>query len=184
MKKYIITGGPCTGKTTILNALKEKGYSTVPEAARILIKEQQKNGGIFPWNNLEKFKELVIEKQLELESQAEPNAFLDRSLIDLLAYCPHVENRIRALVKESNYTTAFLLEPLQFYEQDEQRKETKEQARAFHEKTYAAYQKLHIPVIRVPNIGIHERVGFILNHIKNNGGEQYGRVLQRFQQQL
>ena len=33
----VITGGPCSGKTTIIQALAEAGHTTVPEAATELI---------------------------------------------------------------------------------------------------------------------------------------------------
>ena len=35
---YVIAGGPCSGKTSILKALNEKGYETVPETAEQMIK--------------------------------------------------------------------------------------------------------------------------------------------------
>ena len=35
---YVIAGGPCSGKTSILKALNEKGYETVPETAEEMIK--------------------------------------------------------------------------------------------------------------------------------------------------
>ncbi len=35
-KKYVISGGPCCGKTFVVEKLKEKGYFTLPEPARIL----------------------------------------------------------------------------------------------------------------------------------------------------
>jgi len=34
-----IEGGPCTGKTTLIESLKEKGYFTINEASRELIKK-------------------------------------------------------------------------------------------------------------------------------------------------
>ena len=35
---YVIAGGPCSGKTSILKALNEKGYETIPETAEQMIK--------------------------------------------------------------------------------------------------------------------------------------------------
>ena len=37
--KYVIAGGPCTGKSTLIRLLKDQGYQTVPEAGRMLLKE-------------------------------------------------------------------------------------------------------------------------------------------------
>lgn len=51
-KLYVITGGPGVGKTTLLDALKNKGLVVVPEDARRIIKEQmQANGEGLPWKD-------------------------------------------------------------------------------------------------------------------------------------
>ena len=36
---YVITGGPSTGKTTLLEELAKRGYKTIPEVARVVIDE-------------------------------------------------------------------------------------------------------------------------------------------------
>ena len=53
MEKYIITGGPCTGKTTMLEQIAQKGFKKIEECAREIIQEEEakiKQGykGIFP----------------------------------------------------------------------------------------------------------------------------------------
>jgi predicted ATPase len=42
---FILTGGPGSGKTSVLTALAQKGFLTVPEVARKIIKEQQSISG-------------------------------------------------------------------------------------------------------------------------------------------
>ncbi|MGE4512409.1 MAG: AAA family ATPase, partial [Chryseobacterium sp.] len=37
---FVITGGPGTGKTTLLNALSANLYKTIQEAARAIIREE------------------------------------------------------------------------------------------------------------------------------------------------
>jgi len=47
MVKYVITGGPGTGKTTLIHELQQQRYAIVPEAAgQIIQEEQQKKEGI------------------------------------------------------------------------------------------------------------------------------------------
>ena len=41
---YVITGGPCSGKTTTVNMLTAKGYKTTIEHARHYLDTQHRNG--------------------------------------------------------------------------------------------------------------------------------------------
>jgi predicted ATPase len=38
IKKYVLTGGPGTGKTTVLEILSLRGYNIISETAREIIK--------------------------------------------------------------------------------------------------------------------------------------------------
>jgi predicted ATPase len=84
MKKYVITGGPGIGKTTIIELLAMKGYKIVPEAARMIIEEEKLvESDAVPWKNLQLFQEKVAARQLELESVVKGDViFLDRGIID------------------------------------------------------------------------------------------------------
>ena len=91
----VITGGPGTGKTTIIDGLIEQGYSCFPEISRQITLEAKKQGieQLF----LEKpllFSELLLEgrrKQYQsaLQDQAEI-VFLDRGIPDILAYMHYI----------------------------------------------------------------------------------------------
>ncbi len=57
----MLTGGPGAGKTTLIAALAEAGFSTMPEAGRAIIREQQAVGGrALPWLDPPAFAELMI----------------------------------------------------------------------------------------------------------------------------
>ena len=43
-KKIVISGGPGSGKTTLVNLLRLKGYECIDEFSRTLIKRAQKQG--------------------------------------------------------------------------------------------------------------------------------------------
>ena len=46
MKRILLTGGPGTGKTTVLQNLEKRAYTCLPEVSREIIIEAQKNRGI------------------------------------------------------------------------------------------------------------------------------------------
>lgn len=115
MELYVITGGPCTGKTTTCEELHKLGHHIVPEAARQIIREEQPSG-ILPWTDLGGFQELVLDRQLDLESKVRGVAFADRGIIDNLAYCiagniPPPRCIIEA-AERAQYTKVFLLDRL------------------------------------------------------------------------
>ena len=43
-KWHVITGGPCYGKTTLIQLLAERGFRKVPEMARLYIEEEVARG--------------------------------------------------------------------------------------------------------------------------------------------
>ena len=119
--KIALTGGPCGGKTTSIQAIeeefKEKGYHVivVPEAATILI-----NSGIRPFGNnaltMDGFQKYVMETQLFLEEQATKAAkeidaptiiVCDRGLLDDKAYVS--DETFKKLIKDFNVTQFELL---------------------------------------------------------------------------
>ena len=182
VERYVITGGPGTGKSTTINTLKELGYNTIDEAARSLIKQ-----GIIPDKDPIGFQLQVVEKQLSLESQipewgwsSTDNHYLDRGLFDNVAYCKRYEinvpRTLQELVsqesKEKRYSKVFILDPLPFYANDAERPESETLARDIHQMVIEAYKKVGYEPVHVPVLAPKERVQYILN-----GGKQNGRML-------
>src|SRR5262245_17042913 len=64
MKRYILTGTPGSGKTSLLHALKSRGYSVVEEAATDVIALEHRRGHPEPWMQAD-----FIDKIIRLQKQ-------------------------------------------------------------------------------------------------------------------
>lgn len=167
--RHVITGGPGVGKTTTLELLAQRGFTTVPETARDVIARQQEagNDGLLPWTDFIGFQYLVLEEQLRRERSATGDpVFLDRGVIDALAYCrvfdKPVPDALALHARPERYAHVFLLDQLPHYATDAQRKEDPQTARKIHEAIGDAYRRVGCTVTRVPAIGPHARVEYIL----------------------
>lgn len=170
VKKYVLTGGPGIGKTTVLELLSQKGYAIVPEAARMIVEEEKlKGSNALPTGDLAQFQRLVAARQLQLEENVKGEfAFCDRSLVDGYAYCKlgkvEVPQEILDLSK-GRYDKIFLLAPLASYATDETRFEHPEVAMAIHKAIAQAYREFGYELVEVPLLPPGDRVDFICDKI-------------------
>lgn len=166
---YVITGGPCSGKTTLIKALEAKGFAIVPEAARELIEEQMKSGGVFPWTDNLVFQHLVVARQLMRENRGESKRFLDRSCIDSIAYARFwktaLPDQLLMLIKSRAYAGVFLLEPVS-YANDDVRLESEEEGRQITQLLKEAYLEAGYTPIVIPALPIEQRVALVIQHAK------------------
>ena len=178
MKKYILAGGECAGKTTTSKALQGLGYHVISESnAALISNEREQKGNIFPWTNFEEHNRRVIELQLERERkipQSESIIFLDRALTDVYGYYVVFEKEppknLLVLINQAHYECVFYFEmiPKELVEKfrERNRRNSHETARTAHEIIKKVYQTtFNIPLINVPFASEEERVKFILEHI-------------------
>ena len=178
MKRIIIAGGPCTGKTTLINALKEKFPDAyyAPEAAESVIareldraKADENYTPIVPWTEYEKFVPLVIDESLVIESAIPDDveiAFLDRSLIDNFAYFEinnyhDYHDLVQEKVADAKYDMALICEPVGIHETTEIRREDAEQAAKVHGIIKDVYKKSGIKIVEIPFVTVPERVDIV-----------------------
>ena len=177
MKKelIVITGGPGTGKTTIIDELIEQGYACFPEISRQITLEAKKQGieQLFLERPL-MFSELLLEGRKKQHHQASLNqaeiVFMDRGIPDILAYMHYIGDSYPSFFdqasKEHAYSKVFVLPPWEaIYESDEARYENFEQAKLIFNHLIETYEKYGYQLIEVPRGTVEERIQFIFGHL-------------------
>ena len=175
-KKIIITGGPGTGKSSLINEFIKRGYTCLEEISRQVTLDAKKEGidQLFLTNPL-LFSELLLKgRQQQFEDAnafTNNNIFFDRGIPDILAYMDFIgdnypQNFIKAC--EGNvYDGVFVLKPWKaIYTIDNERYEDFEQAEKIHDCLINTYQKYGYHLIDVPFDTVENRVDFILNTLK------------------
>jgi predicted ATPase len=179
--KYVITGGPSSGKTTTINELKKRDFIVVEESARDIIEADKKQGKNIERTseNMDNRQTRILNLQLKRESIVEEKAeefgyesiFLDRSVVDGIAYyhlvgLPPSKRLLEDSRKEkTNYCVIFFLEMLPYVKDDI--REDEKTAEKIAQLLYETYEKLGYKIIKVPVMPLQERVKFILKHITN-----------------
>ncbi|MFP3189771.1 MAG: ATP-binding protein [Thermoproteota archaeon] len=170
---YVISGGPCSGKTTLVNYLKNKGFYVVDEAARLVVER-----GLFrkeDFINIEKRFELqkvISNIQIELENKVPDNtvAFLDRSLIDGVAYLwiVNLEPDVNFIeeCKKRNYKAVFILEQLENYTVDDVRYESYDMAKEIHKLIIKAYEFFGYQPFLIKRDSVEKRAEEVIKIVK------------------
>src|SRR3546814_16443151 len=87
---HVITGGPGSGKSTLIEALAVEGFDHMPEAGRAIIRDQVAIGGAaLPWADRAAFPELMLGWELRSWHEAHDRAgpvICDRSVPDVAGY--------------------------------------------------------------------------------------------------
>lgn len=168
-QRYIISGGPGTGKTKLLEALAAKGESCCEEVSRQLIREQTASGGaLLPWNDLEAFAQECMRR---MQAQAvrcptDRRVFLDRGVPDVAGYLRHggheVPAELRALA--SIYTPIVFFAPAweAIYVNDPERPQTYEESVALEAHIRQAYLDYGFTVLELPRQAVETRVRYVL----------------------
>ncbi|SDC56339.1 AAA family ATPase [Williamwhitmania taraxaci] len=173
MPRIIITGGPGTGKSSLLAALEQKGYPCFPEVSRIIIAEQQATGGnLFPWGNISAFsKECYVRMQAQLADSFTDISFFDRGIPDIIAYLRRYGSAIPAVyfqAKEHYSSTVLVCPPWpEIFCNDHQRPESFDETCLLNHHLCETYTAMGFSILEIPKVGIAERVDWVLKTIRN-----------------
>lgn len=172
---YVLTGGPGSGKTTLINALKENGYTCVEESGRKIIQQQTVQGGdALPWKDAEKYADLMLEKSIIDYIRLKNNkdlCFFDRGIPDVLGYVrltdlPENPDLILYSLEYRYNTTVFILPPWdKIYRNDNERKQDFQTAIDTFEMMRKTYSEIGYKLVEVPCMDVFHRLEFILDKV-------------------
>lgn len=170
----VLTGGPCAGKTTLIERLHELGYPILEESAAAVIRSDP--DGKLRRKPLE-FQKAVLRRQVLREEamirQASPAPFVfaDRGVGDHFAYLRHqgLEPFPELLdaweSAATRYRAVFLLELGPDYHESWRRPETRREAMRLHELLREEYSRRHASVTTIPWMGVEERLERLLGEV-------------------
>lgn len=182
-KKIVITGGPSTGKTSLIAALEKSGYFCFHEVIRLMTLEAKEKGKlsnlktnpIATVSDPKAFNQKIITARLaqytEAESIEAPIVFFDRGIPDVLAYMDFFkqpyDTAFHNIARDNRYDAIFLL-PIweEIFVSDSERFESFEASKQIHNQLKNTYTSLGYKLTEIPADTIENRVQFILNQLK------------------
>lgn len=170
---HVITGGPGTGKTVLINMLRERGYNTVPEAATAIIDEGLTAGKTIPEirGDEHEWQANILRRILANEAATNPSqlTFFDRGAHDGLAHLEYYKLTPRAewndIKRGHPYKMVFLLEPLEDVAKEYNRVEDIEFTRKITGMMREAYRQAGAEPVIIPALPPEERLALILKYV-------------------
>lgn len=172
---YIFSGGPGSGKSTVLNILENMGYMTVKEVARDIIQNQvNTSGDAVPWNNTIRYSNLMLLHSIvdfEEFVHVDKPCFFDRGIIDTLGYARligiPITNEMKDAANKYRYNHKVFLFPFwkEIYVNDTERKQDLDEAERTFWKLKEEYERFDYNTIEVPFLTPQKRAEWILEHL-------------------
>ncbi|WP_179006485.1 AAA family ATPase [Winogradskyella forsetii] len=174
-KKVVIAGGPGTGKTTIINELKKRGFVCYDEISRQITLQARKDGieQLFLTEPLLFSKKLLEGRTQQFkaaEQESESVVFLDRGIPDVLAYMDYIGDTYPDHFVEAcnthKYDNILILAPWQeIFTSDSERYENFEEAIEIHQHLLNTYKRFGYNLVDVPFGSVENRADFILESL-------------------
>lgn len=172
---FVLSGGPGSGKSTLIEALARAGYAHSIEAGRGIIQQQVAvDGDALPWRNRAKFAASMLEWEVRsyLDAQAQSGpVFFDRGVPDVIGYLRleglPVPDDVRRAAETYRYNRRVFIAPPwpEIFAQDAERKQTPDVAVRTYEAMVAVYSALGYELLELPKALVEERVQFVLANI-------------------
>jgi predicted ATPase len=178
VRRYIVTGAPGAGKTTIVAGLRDRGYAVVGEAATDVIAREQALGRDEPWRDTG-FVDAIALVQRERELQPVPPAtgvqVFDRSPLCTVALSryaglpvtPFLAGEVERILAAATYEPrVFVVHLLGFVEPTAARRISYADSVRFGEIHRQVYEEYGFELVDVPPGPVEDRVDLVERHIR------------------
>ena len=176
VKKIIITGGPGTGKTSLIEELRKNDFKCFDEISReITLKYREKGIEQLFLSDPNLFSQELLNGRIQQFNNSinlQANCvFFDRGIPDIIAYLnfkkADLSKKILKSIDKYRYDMIFLLEPWEdIYTSDKIRYESFDQVITIDSYIKNTYKEFGYNPIIVPKDNIKNRVDFIINNLK------------------
>ena len=170
MRRFILTGAPGAGKTTLIHALAARGHAVVEEAATDVNAQMIEAGVAHPIDEPDFIERIVAMQIARREAQAARLQFHDRSTICTLALCrfcglpepASLTDDLVLIVRDGLYDRrVFFVRNLGFMTPTAVRRISFEDSLRFETIHEEVYRELGYELIMVPRASLDERVEMI-----------------------
>jgi predicted ATPase len=173
---FVVTGGPGSGKSALIDALQTLGYARSVEAGRSIIQDQVAIGGrALPWSDPSLFAETMLSWEMRSYHIAQQHqsvpVFFDRGVPDVLGYLRLLSKPVPEHMQKAAHTfrynrRVFIAPPWQeIFRQDRERKQDFGEAVRTYEALVATYTDLAYTLVEIPRVAVEERVRFVLRNL-------------------
>lgn len=163
----VVTGGPGTGKTTVLDHLEQAGWPVMAESARAVLRARQETP------TPERFAHLMLRQDREQHRVASRSAasavFFDRGIGDIVGHLRlhgrTIPQEIRDATRSLRYDHVVAAPPwLGIYTADTERTQTFDDAVESYRAVRSAYEELGYRPLVLPRTDVVTRAQFLLQY--------------------
>jgi predicted ATPase len=171
-QRFVISGGPGTGKSTLLDGLAKSGETCYEEVSRQLIREQKSQGGtLLPWHDLQAFANACVARmhaQL-LDSDRHERAFFDRGYPDVVGYLRDAGLEAPSELRAASilYTPIVFFAPpwREIFVNDAERPQSYEESVRLSTRIRQTYVEFGFQIVELAKDTVHARVQQIHAHL-------------------